>query len=67
MIILIPLGGTGSRFKENGYSKPKALINALGKPILYWLLDSLDNKSIDYIYVPYNMEYKKYRLEDQLR
>ena len=27
MIILIPLGGTGERFKINGYSKPKSLID----------------------------------------
>ena len=26
MIIVIPLGGIGSRYKKNGYNKPKALI-----------------------------------------
>lgn len=66
MIVLIPLGGLGSRFKDNGYTKPKALVNALGKPILYWLLDSLKESKVDYIYIPYNIEYKKYRLEDQI-
>ena len=42
MIIIIPIGGTGERFKENGYKKPKALINIYGKPIISYLLDNLN-------------------------
>ena len=41
MIILVPLGGSGSRFKKKGYKLPKALINVSGKPIIFWLLDNL--------------------------
>ena len=41
MIIVIPLGGIGERFKQNGYTLPKGLIKVLGKPILYYLLDCL--------------------------
>lgn len=68
MILLIPLGGIGERFKKNGYKEPKALINVLGKPILYWLLDSIveSTKQIDFVYIPYNSEYDQYRLEDRL-
>ena len=65
MIILIPLGGKGERFKKNNYRQPKALVNVCGKPILFWLLDSL--KSVDnntLIYVPYNKEYEFYRLQN---
>ena len=29
-MILIPLGGTGQRFKQNGYTNPKAFINVFG-------------------------------------
>lgn len=29
MIILIPLGGTGERFKKQGFTKPKILIEVL--------------------------------------
>jgi capsule biosynthesis phosphatase len=68
MIIIIPLGGIGERFKKNGYNVPKALINVLGKPILYYLLDSIDrNQNIEFIYIPYNNEYIDYRLEDRLK
>ena len=27
MIIIIPIGGFGQRFKDDGYTNPKALIN----------------------------------------
>ena len=67
MIIIIPLGGIGSRFKENNYKQPKALIKIFGKPILFWLLDSLQINNNTIIYIPYNIEYVKYRLEDLLK
>lgn len=67
MIILIPLGGTGERFKENNYKSPKALINIFGKHIIYYLLDCLDTSNIDFVYIPYNKEYEKYRFEDKLK
>lgn len=67
MIIIIPLGGIGSRFKKCGYTLPKPLINVMGKPILYWLLDRLDNQKITKIIIPYNKELAKYRFEDKLK
>lgn len=67
MLIIIPLGGTGERFKRNGYKEPKALIKVFGKPILYYLLDNLSLTDDHCVYIPYNKEYKSYRLEDVLR
>ena len=64
MIIIIPIGGIGQRFKENGYNKPKALIKVFGKPILFWLIDSLNINKDSIIYIPYNKEYQKYRFEE---
>jgi len=66
MIIILPIGGIGQRFKENGYKKPKALINIYGKSIISYLLDNLNTDNIDYIFIPYNKEYKNYRFEDLL-
>jgi len=63
MIILIPLGGTGERFKKEGFNKPKALIEVNDKPILFHLLDNLNFKNIDFVYIPYNKEYEKYNFE----
>lgn len=68
MIIIIPMGGLGERFKQNGYALPKGLIKVFGRPILYYLLDSLKgNRSIECIYIPYNKEYASYRFEDVLK
>ena len=39
MIVIIPLGGTGERFKKLGYTNPKALIEVEQTPILFHLLD----------------------------
>lgn len=63
MIIIIPIGGIGERFKKHGYKKPKALINIYGKSIISYLLDNLNTDNIDYIFIPYNKEYQQYRFE----
>ena len=66
MIILIPLGGVGLRFSQNGYKQPKALINVMGKPIIYWLLDNLNIPPNTIVCIPYNKVYAQYRLEAML-
>ena len=65
-MILIPLGGIGKRFKDNNYRQPKALINVLGSPIIFHLLDNLKFTN-ELVYIVYNNEYKKYRFEDLLK
>jgi len=54
MNIIIPIGGKGERFLKNGYTEPKPLINILGKPMIYHVLDNLkitsDNDKIFIIY-----------------
>ncbi|ARF10015.1 hypothetical protein Indivirus_8_5 [Indivirus ILV1] len=67
MIILIPLGGTGERFKNQGYTKPKSLINVFGKPIIFYLLDNLNLDDVELVCIPYNKEYSNYNFEDLLR
>ena len=66
MIIIIPLGGTGQRFKKNGYELPKALIEVDGISILYYLLMNLNLKNVNFVYIPYNKEYKNYNFEVKL-
>ena len=46
MIILIPLGGVGERFKKAGYANPKALIKVNDKEIIFHLLDNRTHKSM---------------------
>ena len=66
MIILIPLGGLGTRFSKAGYNLPKPLINVMGKPIIFWLIDNLNINDNSLIYIPYNQELSKFRFEEQL-
>ena len=66
MIIIIPLGGIGDRFKKYGYKNPKALIKIFGKPMLYYLLDNLHLKDVEFICIPYNIEYSFYNFEETL-
>ena len=70
MFVFIPLGGTGQRFKLNGYTPPKAWIPVFGKPILQWVIDSIllsPPKDLQFVYVAYNREYTTIRLEDHLQ
>ena len=62
MNIIIPLGGIGERFSNNGYTKPKPLIKVLGKEIIFWVLDSLNISDNDTIYIPYNEFLDAYNL-----
>ena len=51
MIVLIPLGGLGTRFSNSGYNLPKPLINVMGKQIIFWLLDNLNLVNIKHIII----------------
>ncbi len=64
MNIIIPLGGQGKRFSENGYTRPKPLIKVLGKEIIFWVLDSLNLKENDTVYIPYNNHLDAYSFRD---
>lgn len=67
MLLLIPIGGLGTRFSKANYTKPKPLINVLGKPILFWLLDNLNLSNISHIIIPYHPSLKPFRFEDLLK
>jgi NDP-sugar pyrophosphorylase family protein len=67
MNILIPLGGKGERFEKKNYTLPKSLINIFGKPIIFYLLDSLNLNNIDLVYIPYNIEYSKFNIENKIQ
>ena len=67
MFVIIPLGGTGSRFKSAGYTTfPKALIPVNDKAIIFHLLDNLNLSNVDHVVIPYNREYLNYNFENLL-
>ena len=67
MNIIIPLGGLGERFKEDGYSSPKPLINILGKPMIFHLIDNLNLSENDNLTLIYNKELNKYSFNTILK
>ena len=60
MNIIIPIGGKGERFLNTGYSDPIPLINILGKPMIYYVLDNLTLNNDDKIFIIY------YNIEDNI-
>jgi hypothetical protein len=52
--IIIPIGGIGSRFQREGYRFPKPLINIAGRPMLCCLLDRLEVRSDDTVWIAVN-------------
>ena len=53
MNIIIPIGGKGERFINTGYKEKKPLINILGKPMIYYVLDNLKITNYDKIFIIY--------------
>ncbi|AYV85720.1 MAG: hypothetical protein Satyrvirus33_10 [Satyrvirus sp.] len=66
MIIIIPLAGIGQRFRQCGYKHPKPLVNVMGKPIIFWVLDNLKLDNIDAVVIPYNSDLEKYNFENMV-
>lgn len=67
MNIVIPIGGVGQRFKDQGYLMPKPLISVLGKPMIYRVIDSLDIDKNDTIHIVYNNQLKQFNFEELLK
>lgn len=64
MKIIIPMNGTGERFRQAGYPIPKPFLTVRQKPLLRWVLDSLP-KECGILFIP-RWEYIPY-LEDYVR
>lgn len=65
--IIIPIGGKGERFKKQNFLLPKPLINFLGKPLIFWLLDNLKIDKKTKIHIPYNYELDEYNFVDIIK
>lgn len=67
MNIIIPIGGIGQRFKEDGYITPKPLINVLGDPMICHLIGGLSVTENDTVVIIYNQDLKSYNFEELIR
>jgi len=66
MNVIIPIGGVGSRFQKHNYEEPKPLINALTKPMITWVIDSLVGYDYE-LYIAYNNVLEKYNFESIIK
>lgn len=64
MNIIIPIGGIGKRFIDEGYTTPKPLIKSLGKSILFWTIENLNISNTDTVYIVYKEEFDIYNFKD---
>ena len=65
MNVLIPMAGAGSRFEKAGYTFPKPLIDVCGKPMIQWVVDTL-NIEAKYVFIVQRSHFEKYNLKDTL-
>ena len=50
--VVIPMGGLGrNEFTNAGYPTPKPMIPVVGRPMLFWLLDNLDLRDTDAVWL----------------
>ncbi|MEG2021691.1 MAG: glycosyltransferase family 2 protein [Oscillospiraceae bacterium] len=76
--LIMPMGGSGSRFSERGFDLPKPLIMLQGRPFFYWATRSIEKytklKSLTFVVLQehinkfkIDIEIKKYFPDAQIR
>lgn len=63
--LIMPMGGAGSRFFNNGFVMPKPLIEINGKPFLYWATKSITQyvKNCDITFVVLKNHIKEFGID----
>ncbi len=64
--ILIPMAGAGKRFSDAGYIFPKPLIEVNNKPMIQWVIESLNLKG-KFIFLIQKEHQKKYNIKSTLK
>jgi dTDP-glucose pyrophosphorylase len=54
MNVIVPLGGLGTRFQNEGYTRPKPFVRVLGKEMILWVLDNLSLRPNDALVIVFN-------------
>ena len=66
MNILIPMAGAGKRFADAGYIFPKPLIEIDNKPMIQWVIESLNFKA-NFIFIIQKEHQEKYNIKSVLK
>ena len=62
MIVCIPLAGEGSRFRDKGYTFPKPLITIRNKPMLQWVVESINMPWATHLFICRDPDATNYRM-----
>ena len=54
MNVIVPLGGLGQRFQNEGYARSKPFVRVLGKEMILWVLDHLRLAGDDLLVIVFN-------------
>jgi HAD superfamily hydrolase (TIGR01509 family) len=67
--ILIPMAGRGERFSKVGYTKPKPLIDVLGKSMVEWVIENITPKTYraHFNFICNQEHVEKYDIEKHLK
>ena len=65
MNVLIPMAGAGKRFFDAGYIFPKPLIEINNKPMIQWVIESLNLKA-NYIFIIQKEHQEKFNIKSVL-
>ena len=66
MNVLIPMAGAGKRFFDAGYVFPKPLIEIDNKPMIQWVIESL-NLNANFIFIIQKEHQEKYNIKSVLK
>ena len=66
MNIIILAAGAGKRFLDDGYLEPKPMVKVLAKPIIHWLIDSLNFNSNDKLIIVLNKNHSSFRIKESI-
>jgi GTP:adenosylcobinamide-phosphate guanylyltransferase len=63
LTVMIPLGGLGSRFANEGYTmRTKPFVRVLGKEMILWLTDKLNLRADDQLVIVYNPNFSNIKV-----
>lgn len=67
--LIIPMGGRGSRFFDDGFVVPKPLIKLAGRPFFYWAVQSVVKfiDVADIIFVVLQEHIDSYHIDDEIK
>lgn len=67
--LIMPMGGAGTRFSNNGFLMPKPLIEIHNKPFLYWATKSISKfiEVEDIVFIVLKQHINEYKIDDVIK